>query len=50
MQVMVTQHHGHVISVIKKPAQDLQILRSTIDEIAYAPEPVFVGVKFDLFQ
>ena len=50
MEVMVAQHHGDVGAVSIEPSQHLNIARAAIDQVTHAPESVFVGIKFHLFQ
>ena len=50
MQVMVAQHHGDVVAVGIEPPQHINIARAAVDQIAHAPEAVFVGIKLHPLQ
>ena len=50
MQIVIAQHHGDVITVREKPAQNAKIIGAAINDIAHAPKLILVGVELDTLQ
>ena len=50
MQIVIAQHHRHVVTVGIEPAQRLNVARTAVNQIAHTSQPVFIGIEVDFLE